>query len=188
MYNGKHAKTKSYQRAGKAVMLLAALFLIFTVGVGYTLAFLVTNTEPVVNTFTPSTMSGEITEDFSGETKSNVQVSNTGDVAAYIRAAVVVNWVDDDGHIVPTPVEPGDYTISLNQSDWFKVGEYYYYRTPVAAGASTNNLINSCTVTAAGKAKGYRLSVEILAQAIQAEPKAAVEEAWGTAIANQLSE
>lgn len=177
MYRGKHAsKTKTPK---KTLVLLTALFLIFTVTAGSTLAYLVTKTDSVVNTFQPSVMQGGIDEEFDGMTKTDVKVTNTGDVPAYVRAAIIINWVDDEGKVVTEPVVASDYDMSLNTSNWTKIGDYYYYTSVLAAKSETKDLIESCTVTATGKAKGYRLSVEILAQAVQSEPEQAVKDVWG---------
>ena len=186
MYNGKHAKKENRINWNKSIVLLAALLLIFTVGVSSTLAYLITSTDPLVNTFTPSTLSGEIVEDFTGTVKKNVKIENTGGTEAYIRAAIVINWVDDSGKVVPEAVAPSDYTISFG-NDWTKIGDYYYYTAAVPAGGQTTNLIEKCEVTDAGKAKGYQLSVEILAQGVQTEPEQAVYDSWGVHVSDFIS-
>ena len=166
MYRGKHAsKTKTPK---ETLVLLTALFLIFTVTAGSTLAYLVTKTDPVVNTFQPSVMQGDIDEKFNNITKTDVKVTNTGDVPAYVRAAIIINWVDDKGKVVTEPVAAGDYDIDLNEGegkDWIQLSDgYYYYKSVVPAKTNeepgtTTNLINSCSVTSDGSKKGYHLSV-----------------------------
>ena len=163
---------------GRQVLLLAALAVIAMGVVGGTVAYLVTNTTPVVNTFTPGVVSCEIDETFDGTTKSNVYVTNTGNTNAYIRAAIIVTWKDAAGNIAATvPAKGTDYTLELNETDWVEHDGYYYYKGSVAPNAQTENLIIICT--AKNSYGDYTLSVEILADAIQSSPDSAVTQAWG---------
>lgn len=188
MYHGKHAKREKMKNNKKMIVLLIALLLILTVGVGSTLAFLITETTPVTNTFTPSTVKGEVYEPewTNGNTvKSNVIIQNTGDTKAYIRATVVITWQDSDGNIYGVaPVRGQDYTIEYG-SGW-RVGSdgYYYYPSTVEPLSSTTNLIDRCTVIGSAPKEGYALHVEVLAQGIQSVPTDAVTEAWGVTVAD----
>ena len=168
---------------GRQVLLLAALVVIAMGVVGGTVAYLVTNTAPVVNTFTPGVVSCEIDETFDGTTKSNVYVTNTGNTNAYIRAAIIVTWKDAAGNIAATvPAKGTDYTLELNETDWVEHDGYYYYKGSVAPNAQTENLIETCT--AKNPYGDYTLSVEILADAIQSTPSNAVESSWHVSISN----
>lgn len=168
---------------GRAAATVLALVLILGAAVGGTLAYLVTQTDPVTNTFEPSHVSCKIEEEFDGTTKSNVKVKNTGDIDAYIRAKVVITWKDANGNVyAAAPVENTDYTISYNRNDWAEIDGIYYYKNAVASGKSTSKLIDTCAPTDGTAPEGYALSVEILAEAIQAEPAAAVQEAWGMTV------
>ena len=160
----------------KSLLLVAGIVLMLTIAIGGTIAYLVTNTEPVVNTFTPGEVPIEITENFKDGVKSNVQVKNKGNVPAYIRAKIIVTWKDKDGNVSAIkPVRGTDYSLNLNHGNgvgqWLQASDScYYYRGIVAVGASTNPLIISCTKLAnANKPDGYDLSVEIIAESIQAE-------------------
>lgn len=174
----------------KSLTLLVSLVLIFTIGVGGTLAWLAASTEPVKNTFTPTQVKNEIHEKFDGETKSDVTVKNTGTTSAFIRAKIIVTWADGDGNVYAKTPAAGEYTLSLG-SDWIKYDHgdgniYYYYKEAVAPGASTTNLINSATYES-GAPDGYQLSIEIVSQAIQSEGtdelgNKPVELAWGVDI------
>lgn len=167
---------------GRAAATVLALVLILGAAVGGTLAYLVTQTDSLTNTFEPSRVSCAIEETLNGTTKSSVKVQNTGNIDAYIRAKVVITWKDNDGNVYAAAPERGtDYTISYNESDWTEIGGYWYYKSAVTPENSTNNLIGTCTPNSAAPA-GYALSVEILAEAIQAEPAAAVQEAWGVTV------
>lgn len=163
---------------GRQVLLLAAIVVIAMGVVGGTVAYLVTKTDPVVNTFTPGVVSCEIDETFDGTTKSNVYVTNTGNTNAYIRAAIIVTWKDAAGNIAATvPAKGTDYTLELNETDWVEHDGYYYYKGSVAPNAQTEKLITTCTDL---RSNGdYTLCVEILADAIQSSPDSAVTQAWG---------
>ena len=174
------------EHSKKTIALLVALLLLLTVGVGTTVAFLVDQTTEVVNTFTPGTVSGKIEEGWTGSEKTNVKIGNTSlDVAAYIRAMIVVTWKDANGNVYAQTPELGvDYEMTLANDGWFKCSSdgYYYYSTAVVPLGETGVLISSCTEENSAP-EGYKLSVEILASAIQAEPTDAVEEAWHVTVA-----
>ena len=152
----------------KVVLLLAAAMLILVCGVGGTLAYLVTQAGPVENEFTPGKVTSAVNEDFNGTTKKDVTIKNTGNVSAYIRAAIVVTWKDAQGNTLPEAPGADDYAIGINTSDWTQNGGYYYYNAAVPAGGSTANLINSCT-QAKTYEDGRKLCVEIIGSAIQSE-------------------
>ena len=164
----------------KKPVALVALLLLLCCTVAGTLAYLVTSTNSVTNTFTPASVSTEVNEDFDGITKRNVTIKNTGNIDAYIRAAVIINWADDKGNVSGTPVKDGDYVIKYDSSNtWKKIGDYWYYTKPVAADSLTEKaLIESCTPVAGKAPKGYDLQVTILADGIQSEPLTAIKEAW----------
>lgn len=158
----------------KGILLLAAAMLILVCGVGGTLAYLVTQAGPVENEFTPGKVTSEVNENFNGTTKENVTIKNTGNVSAYIRAAIVVTWQDAQGNTLPEAPGTDDYAISINTSDWTQNGGYYYYKAAVPADGSTTNLINSCSQTKPYD-DGRRLCVEIIGSAIQSEGMGATD-------------
>ncbi|MBP3625915.1 MAG: hypothetical protein J6J05_08860, partial [Peptococcaceae bacterium] len=189
----------------KSAVLLIALALIVTVGVGSTLAYLIDTSTEVTNTFQPSEVTCRVDETFKDNVKSAVRIQNTsdtGDVDAYIRAAVIVTWkkyvTDENGKIIECvagekPISKAeneadyDYEITYNlSSGWVKGTDgYYYYTSPVPVDAFTNYLIENCKLKdGVTPPSGYYLSVEIVAEAIQAEPADAVEKAWGVTVAN----
>lgn len=164
------------------VVILAVAALVATIG--GTMAWLTDDTDGgITNTFTPAKMSIVVHEngtggkgDFDGKEKTNVYVENTSEADVYIRAAIVINWQDDEGNVVAEPVTEEDYTIKLG-AGWKKSGEYYYCTAADSEDATkTSQLIESCVPNGTPK---YHLSVSVLAQAIQAEPDEAVVDAWG---------
>lgn len=188
MYHGAHIrkgrpKRKVRYRVNKTLFALLAIVMVIGAVVGTTVAFLITNTGPVENKFAYASVSCEVKEDFNGNTKENVQITNTGTTDAYIRATYVVNWLDAQGNIVASVPEGYSYTLTENHdSEWTEGNDgYFYYLSPVAPGKSTPESLLTCTVTRPENPE-YRLSVEILATAIQSQPAKAVGEAWGVTI------
>lgn len=176
----------------KALTLLVCLVVLIAATVGGTLAYLMASTQPVKNEFVSSKVSCAVVEDpFDGTKKTNVQIRNTGNTKAYIRAAVVVTWKNDKGEIyAATPQEVTDYTITFNSNnDWFEGNDgFWYHRTEIApcthvgdqehSGCMTGVLINSCAPVADRAPSGYYLSVEIVASAIQSAPDSVVGKEW----------
>lgn len=169
------------KRINKKVILLAvSLMLILSAAIGGTVAYLIDQTGSITNTFTPANVTPDIEEDFNGSVKSNVKIKNNGDIPAYIRVKVVVTWKNAQGNIYNTaPVLNTDYTWTIPANNkWKQSGGFYYYTKPVPAGGSTSVLLTDCQPLAGKAPEGYRLSVDIHAQAIQAEPTTAVTSAW----------
>ena len=181
----------------KAPVALVAILVLLCCAVAGTVAYLVTSTGPVTNTFTPASVTTYVEEEFNGQTKSNVKIQNTGDIDAYIRVAVIVNWADDKGNVSGTPVKDSDYVMDLNidtgtttNAPWFKGSDgYYYCKTAVkSVKQNTKNcytpvLIKSCIkATGAQAPAGYDLQVTILADGIQSAPADAVQQAWGVTV------
>lgn len=166
---------------GKAGAFIISLLVLLTVTVGGTVAYLVANTTPVVNTFTPSQVSCSVTESFDGDTKSNVNVTNNSNINAYIRVKLVTYRVNEDGQHIGGTAEIPSFIPGTN---WIKFGDYYYYTSPVAPGGKpATDLINSITLTGSyTDADGGKQVIEVMAEAIQAEPARAVGEAWGVSI------
>ena len=141
------------------------------------------------NKGTPVT--GSVTN--TGDIKENVQIKNTGDTDAYIRVAVVVNWMDKAGTKVwaTKPVENTEYSITYaNTTNWVKGSDDYWYYTksvpPTDGSNLTDILIKNATQNKEGP-KGtdgtqYYLSIEIVASAIQSTPETVVAEQWGVTV------
>ena len=182
MYQGAHIRkgSKPRVRMNRTAVLCMAIIMLIGAVVGSTVAYLITNTGPVENKFAYASVSCEVKEDFNGNTKENVQITNTGSTDAYIRATYVVNWLDAQGNIVASVPEGYSYTLTENpDSKWTKGNDgYFYYLSPVAPNMSTPGSLLTCTVTHPENPE-YTLSVEILATAIQSTPAKAVTEAWG---------
>jgi len=154
----------------KAVLVVLMIALLLLGAVGGTVAYLMMQTGTVENVFQPAQVPSEVEETFSNNVKRDVKIRNNGNVNAYIRAAIIVTWKDANGNIYPgKPEKELDYIISIG-SYWDEGSDgFYYYNEKVPAGATTKNLINSCSPKEDRAPEGYSLNVEILGQAIQAE-------------------
>ena len=172
---------------GKGI-LLTVLLLLSCMGIGGTMAYLTAQTTQIVNTLEPGNVPPHILEEFDGAMKRNVRVKNEGNTDAFIRAAVVVSWKDENGNLAPqVPVLEEDYSIVWSQSGWKKLGAYYYCLTSVAPQNETPALIEAAYQKSTRE--GYDLVVDILSQTIQSrgmdsQGKAPVELAWNVIIAN----
>ena len=164
-----HGSRVSKTNRPKHFAALLALVLILVCTVGGTVAYLVTHTDPVVNTFTPGEVSCQVEEKFEGNNvKTEAVVKNTGNVPACIRVAVVANTIDAQGNITGMETLPAGW---LNTEDWTKSGDFYYYKGVVQPGDVTDNLLNA-DINLEG------IQVTILASAIQSMPDDAVNKAW----------
>ena len=168
-------------RMNRTAVLLIAVILLISTAVGSTVAFLATKTEPVENSFEYANVSCKVTQNCDTD-GSIVQVKNTGTISAYIRAAVVANWIDVDGNIAASVPEGYSYDLTCSSGSWAQGKDgFFYYLLPVAPGASTEGNLLTCTVTCP-ETPEYTLSVEVLAEAIQSTPASAVNEAWNVAV------
>ena len=153
--------------------------LILLVTVGGTFAVLKNVGSSVTNRFIPGSVSTEVNERLSGNEKSDIKIKNTGNTSAYIRVAVVQNWVDGDGNVVPgtlpaLPATLGDKW-ELNTKDGF-----YYYKKAVDPNGETTALFSSAITEPANGPSGAHLQVTILADGIQSQGTGkSYSDCWG---------
>ena len=181
----KHMRKKNYNLKKSVILLITVSAMVLMV-VGASLSFLKTQKGPLVNEFASSYVTSEVIETFKDNVKKDVKIQNTGDIDAYIRAAVIVTWEDEGKNVYPQmPVAGTDYTIEFSKDGWTLASDgYYYYSKPVAPDESTKTLIEKVTPVDENTPKGYKLSVEILGDAIQSIPTKAVESSWGVTVTN----
>ena len=160
-----------------------------------TLAYVFSHSTSVENTFTEAHVTCEVVEAFDGTAKNNVEIKNTSNIQSYIRAAVVVTWMSEDGTKVTAvkPVDGTDFEITYadeyakesgEPTNWAKATDgYWYYMVPVGGGAKTTELIKTCSLKAGvTPPDGFYLSVEIVASAIQATPTNVVADQWSRGV------
>lgn len=185
-----NTKRNRHRKLRKPVKVILSFLLIFTVTVGGTLAYLSTQTDEVVNTFTPSHVDCKVEEVFNGYTKSSIKVQNTSDIEAYIRIKLISYRVNDEGKQIGGLATIDDFNLG---NGWFKYDGFYYHKTPVAPNDNdsttyydmTKNLLadetsitlKSYEVTTEDP-DGGRQVIEVMAEAIQSKPNSAVEQAW----------
>lgn len=136
-------------RWSKQFAVLACICVLLMGFVGTTLAWL-TDTASVENEFTPANVSCKA---------ACTTVTNTSNIPAYIRIAVIPENVDGE-----------DLTVGMGDvsgSGWEKSGNYYIYGLPIDAGDTVDFSVD------------LSQPYHVLAEAIQAEPLSAVSEAWG---------
>lgn len=186
MAHGKHVAKKGNRRLWPAVLLVAVILLVASFG--GVVAYLSTSAGPVTNDFTKQTDGNPALSNYA------VTIDKDLGYSVYVRAIPVINWKDANGNVLgEAPLAGGDYTITMNATDWFEQGGFWYYTKPVNPGGATTALISAIKVNAAPE--GYSLTVDMAAQIIQAlgstdvsgEPYTdgipAVQDAWGVAVA-----
>lgn len=184
-YVGKYemVSTKKAHRNMHRTAILS-IILILSFAVCGTLAYIVATTNDVQNQFLPASVTCQVNANDDG----TFDVTNTGDVDAYIRAAIVVNWMDSSGNVRGIAPASTDYLLTVNTEDWWQDTNtgYFYYKYSVKPTGTTHDLVTSFGIAANVTAPtGYSLSVEMVAEAIQADGDTdsgnvpAYQDAWG---------
>lgn len=162
--------------------LIISSLLLLTLAVGGTLAYIAAKAGEVQNQFIAGSVTSQV-----NETNGTIDVTNTGNVNAYIRAAIAVNWMDSNENVRGLAPKDTEYSLSVNTTDWWQNTDgYYYYKYAVSPGADTSNLVQSFALAdGVTPPNGYTLTVEVVAEAIQADGETdddgtpAYEDAWG---------
>ena len=180
----KFGKKAAHSGAKRSLVLVVSVLVLLLAVAGGTLAWLTAQTDGVVNTFTPAQVSCEVTEDFNGTIKSNVNVENTSNIPAYIRVKLVTYRVNAQNQHIGGTAEIPEFKPG---EGWVKYGEYYYYTRPVAPDNNSPDipLIDETGIKLTGSyddADGGKQVIEVMAEAIQSSPAKAVGESWGVTI------
>lgn len=138
-----------------------------------------------------------VTDDVADKVKSNLAITNTGNVDEYIRAAIVANWFDT--HSPEQIVCPwgntsseGDFryndAVGLNPTEWVysdpaEGGDgFYYYIYKVKPSQETIDLFDTYTVKECPMnlyKNSAHLEMEIVAQAIDADNVSKMKSTYG---------
>ena len=175
-------------------LLIAGAALSIAAAVGLTLAFMFKKAEKT-NRFIPAEVSCAVREKMAGSEvtgiaavgskKSDIRVKNTGNVKEFIRLRLVSYYVDSNGDIVGT-VSSQYPTLSL-KNGWIDGANHtYYYPHSVEPGEATAILCEPFTLGQELLANGktvYQV-IELIAEAVQAEPSDAAQEVWGVTVKN----
>lgn len=174
---------KPHKGRGRLAMMVLSIVLLLGVAIGGTIAWLSTKTTPVTNTFTPAEVNCKVEENFNENTgvKTNVNVTNTGNIAVYIRVKLVTYRTNDAVQHIGGTAKLPKFNLGEN---WVEKNGYYYYTLPVAPDEKpAANLADSMTLTGSYEdADGGKQALDVMAEAIQSEPEKAVGEAWGVRI------
>lgn len=168
-------------KSRKTPILILISVLLLTLAFG-TAAFLIDKTHRVENVFQPSALSCEVDEEFDGAIKRNVTVLNTGDIAVYVRLKLITYRVNGQNERIGGRAELPDFT---PEEGWFVKDGFYYYAFPVAPGGEPAQPCigeDGIELVEYTDADGGRQTVEVMAEAIQAEPAQAVQDAWGVTV------
>ena len=123
--------------------------------------------------------------------KSSIKVRNTGNVPAYIRVFALVYWQDSKGNVNKKYTDLPALEVS---SDWIAYGDnIYYYVSPVEPDELTEEFLDLASLgggialakkvdTIEGVEYEYNQVIQIVAEAIQAEPETAVTESWSVTV------
>ncbi len=176
-----HKRRSKNNRLG--ILLLAIVLLALAV-IGGTMAYLVASTQKIENVFNPSKVTVEVKEEFVDNKKTEITAKNTGNIDAYIRLKLITYRVNDNGQQIGGTAEIPAFALGKN---WVEQGDFYYYTLPVVPNGSTGNLIeenSAITLLEYEDDDGGKQVIEVIAEAIQAQPASAVKEAWGVTIAS----
>ena len=163
--------------------------LIFSISLGAVAAWLTANHGKAQYNFSGVYVTCEMANSYY-----DAAVKNTGNTTAHIRVNVIINYrrqiKDENGNTIgygtlfpQPPVYGTDYTLDINHNDWVQGADgYYYYKYPVAPGATTTNLITGFDLKG-GTPKGYEFRFEYLCEAIQSDPNGTpAAQAWGATV------
>lgn len=119
----------------------------------------------------------------SGSVKSDITAENTGNTTVFLRLRLSACWVDAKGNTTGTPSVPLPQ-ITLRQN-WLDGGNgLYYYALPVKPGESTTVLCEPMRMGTSVSPTGAAVyqQITVLAEAVQALPEKAAQEAWGVTV------
>lgn len=155
----------------KKLIALLCLLLLVTAGIGATVAYFRMTSGPVINTFHAGSVGAEIKETVVNNTKEAIQVKNTGASPVYVRVRLVSYYERSQGEVDASQASP-ELSFTAGEK-WTASGSYYYYTEPLAAGATTTDLLGTALAMSAGQV------IEVLADTVQATPARAAIDAWG---------
>ena len=176
-------------------LIIAAIALLAVAAIGLTLAFMFKKIR-AVNTLTPAVVSCAAYEKLDGkevsgttaavgQEKSDIRVKNTGNINEYLRVRLVSYFVDGEGNISGSAASVYP-KITLNDG-WIAGTEHtYYYTKPIKPNDETPILCQPFTLLQKQTSDGTKIYqvIEVFAEAVQAEPDAAVNAAWNATVSD----
>lgn len=119
-----------------------------------------------------------------GSFKSDITAENTGSTTVFLRLRLSACWVDAEGKTTGTPSALPQITLRQN---WLDGGNgLYYYALPVEPGQSTTVLCEPMRMGTSVSPTGVTVyqQITVLAEAVQALPEKAAQDAWGVTVKN----
>ena len=175
------------KRRWAAVIAVAAAVALASVAVAFML-----RRAKVKSNFTPAVVTCAVHEKVngvevtgsaaSGSVKSDITAENTGNTTVFLRLRLSACWVDGTGKVTGTPSALPQITLRQN---WLDGGNgLYYYALPVKPGESTTVLCDPMRMETSVSPTGAAVyqQVTVLAEAVQALPEKAAQEAWGVTV------
>lgn len=179
------------KRRSAAVIAVAAAVALASVAV----AFMLRRAE-VQSNFTPAIVTCAVHEKVNGveytaaqspvagSVKSDITAKNTGNTTVFLRLRLSACWVDAEGKTTGTPSALPQITLRQN---WLDGGDgLYYYALPVEPGESTTVLCEPMQMRTFVSPTGAAVyqQITVLAEAVQALPEKAAQEAWDVTVKN----
>ena len=179
------------KRRWAAVIAVAAAVALASVAV----AFMLRRAE-VKSNFTPAVVTCAVYEKVNGveytaaqspvdgSVKSDITAKNTGNTTVFLRLRLSACWVDAEGKTTGTPSALPQITLRQN---WLDGGNgLYYYALPVEPGQSTTVLCEPMRMGTSVSPTGAAVyqQITVLAEAVQALPEKAAQEAWDVTVEN----
>lgn len=178
------------KRRSAAVIAVAAAVALVSVAV----AFMLRRAEVQSDYFTPAVVTCAVHEKVngaevtgsaaSGSVKSDITAENTGSTTVFLRLRLSACWVDAEGKTTGTPSALPQITLRQN---WLDAGDgLYYYALPVKPGESTTVLCEPMRMGTSVSPTGAVVyqQITVLAEAVQALPEKAAQEAWDVTVKN----
>ena len=119
-----------------------------------------------------------------GSVKSDITAKNTGSTTVFLRLRLSACCVDGTGKVTGTPSALPKITLRQN---WLDGGNgLYYYALPVEPRQSTTALCEPMRMGTSVSPTGAAVyqQITVLAEAVQALPEKAAQEAWGVTVKN----
>ena len=176
MANGNYESRRSRRIGKRKLAMVLSLVLLMAMAIGGTMAFLITRSENVANTFAPGHVGCDVIAHNDGIW--TVKPDEDTNAKVYLRAEVVANYAKkEDGATVIHWSQPKiDLENVADESEdtnifgsWSQIGDYYYFSDEVAP-SQKDNVRRFKIVTTGTPPAGYTLQIQVLGEAIQAGP------------------
>ena len=172
------------KRRSAAVIAVTAAVALASVAV----AFMLRRAE-VQSDFTPAVVTCAVHEkvngaEVTGSVKPDITAENTGSTTVFLRLRLSACWVDGTGKVTGTPSALPQIMLRQN---WLDGGNgLYYYALPVEPRQSTTVLCEPMRMGTSVSPTGAAVyqQITVLAEAVQALPEKAAQEAWGVTVEN----